>query len=382
MKRIIYYFIILFFTALLFQSCSSTKTEKFDDAVRIKKEHWDEFGVIPGTNQPRNASALRGTVLRIETVKFYCNNELTNDSTYIVFKDKNPKSEVEFIPIEKIDLVGTKTEVGLGLNWFERFNDPLNPREIREVEVVEIKLDTCSGDKPSDHTCDCQPLGSFSLKCPNDPCRSNTLKNRNYFLELKAGYAFYNDYIPALIGEAPQEAYFGEFAGGYRFGSRGQYGIGLSYFTGVPIYNSLDNDLLNPGGISIEEDEGITRDALFLHGRYSFDKTWCMFPFVYGQLGAAIDDLSMDFWNFELGCRDCKREIKANDDVSLSGDIALSYGLGIGVDIPVSCTFDLSVDMGFKSLSVGEKGNIPISGVIVPESRRVNMFLVRIGITL
>lgn len=368
MMKLIYTIFLIFSFSLLFQSCSPDVAR--DDAVRIKKEHWKDYENVPGTNEIRNSATLRGEVVRIEKVNYMCDDSITGKKVYVVFRDKTPDSHLEYIPIDDVDLVGTKPEVNLDSNWFEKFNDPLNPREMREVPVTVRPLDTCEA------ICDCGPV---DMSCPNIPCRPDKIKDTWYFMEFRGAYAAYSDKLPNLLTEDPMEAYAGEIAAGFRFGNRHQWGLGLSFFTGVPIYNSQNEDFQIIDGVL---EEATRRPAVLLHARYSFDKTWCLFPFLYGQLGVAIDDLSLDFWSFDLGCKDCKRKLEVNDDFNADGEIALSYGFGAGIDFPLSCNFDFSFDVGFKSLAIGEKSTFPVNGILVPDIRRVNMFILRLGITI
>ncbi len=368
MMKIKYYLFLIFPLLLLFQSCSSDVVR--DDAVRIKEKHRDKYEKVPGTEKIRNASTLRGNVDRIEKVRYMCDDSVTGEDVFVVFQDRIEGAKIEYIPIDYVDLVGVKEKVKLDTNWFEKYNDPLNPREMREVPVVTREMDTC------DVICDCGPI---DLSCPNIPCRPNTIKERWYFMEYKAAYAAYTDKLPYLLGEEPMEAYAAEIAAGIRFGNRHQWGIGLSFFTGVPLYNSLDEEIPVIDGIL---EEASRKPAIMLYGRYTFEELWCMFPFIYGQLGVGIDDLTLDFWSFDLACNDCKRELEVNDGFEADGEIALSYGFGAGMEIPVSCNFDLSFDVGFKSLAIGEKSNIPINGILVPEIRRINMFIIRLGVTI
>jgi hypothetical protein len=348
------------------------------DAVRIKKKYWDKYNQveIEGETRERNGSALKGTVLRIETLK----PQAGESRTYVVFLDSMATEKVERIPIEHIDLIGEKR--GLGPNYFEHFNDPLNPRAIREVphDTIPVAGPPDEGKPPPETMdCGCGPLPGVGVDvyCPFIDCRVDYLSENNFFTELKGGYAVYNDVQPAGLGNVARDAYFGELVMGYRFDYH--WALGLAWSTGVPLYNSLQA----PTEIELTDDGepvSIYRPTMMLHLKYNFEDKWCMIPFVYGQFGLAIDELSFDLFKITTYCddSDCSR---AYDYEPPEADVSipLSFGLGAGVDIPLSCYFDLSFDLGFRSIAFGEQDPFTLFGVLMPQKRRVNMFVFRLG---
>ncbi len=351
----------IFFAILLIMilsSCSSI--DRKDDAVRIKKGHENKYSILKdkdGNSYKRDGNTLRGTVFKVIEITQPKSCPVSDTTTYskryeVLFLDARSKcmSEAQRIPIEDIDFIGQTEEIKSkfynkykNINWFENFNDPLDPRAIREVPVDSIYISFC----PETRDCNCNPLG---IDCP-------TCNYKNYFTEIRGGYAVYDDINVnnPLIG---RDSYFGEIAFGYR---SGKTGVGLSLSSGVPVYNSKTG-------------EDIRRPILMLHTRQQFGRVLCMFPFMYAQMGVALDKQSSNIFNFN-SCDD--------NDISLpSLCFPLSYGFGMGLDVPLPiCLFDLSFDIGYKSIAIGESHNTMFYNGVT-SSRRVNMLIFRLGITL
>jgi hypothetical protein len=155
---------------------------------------------------------------------------------------------------------------------------------------------------------------------------------------------------------------------GARFGNKKQWGLGLALNYGIKLYNSYTS-------------EDIARPAAMIHGRWqsTSDKFlgFCMKPFFYGQLGLSIDNLSMDLTRFFFN-RECQDRMSVYLPL-INLTLPISAGIGAGFDIPVSPVTDISVDIGFRSVSFGE--TILVGGLLAPTGRNVNMFVVRAGIT-
>lgn len=381
---------VLIFTLSIFliTSCSTTKEQvKSFDAVRIKKEIVEQriYDTVKIDNNIafRNASALKGKALRFETTLYKCRKQTKAQETVLLFKSSEPGANIERIPLEHIDLVGLKSGVETGFNWFEHYNDPLNPPILREIPIDTIIIADCSEGEPEKRKsrlsiCGCEDINA-ELRCPWAGCRDNFYKN--YFIEIRGGYATYNDQMPAGLGEKGRTAIMGEIASGWRFGSRKQWGIGLALSTGVPLYNSsefLQEIKFGKNGEPIS----FYKPTIMLHSRYGFEETYCIRPFIYGQLGIAFDDLTLELANYHLGCADCKRKLESQGDFSFGFDFPLSYSFGIGVDVPIACLFDVSFDFGFRSIAIGEKSPTTLFGMAIPVSRRVNIFVFRFGITI
>lgn len=373
--KVIYLLLTALFISLLF-SCSSPK-QYFDDGVRIKSEKHNDpkYTTVPGTDKKRSSSTLRGTVYRIETVSEGCGNNDSNAtvSSYVIFRDSTDNAKLERIPIEDVILVGIMDKVNLDTNYFEYYNDPLDPRAIREVPHKYPYIDTCAAPP-----CDCGQL-DLGIDCPTSfKCRDTVVKKRWWFMELRGGYAIYNDREPGSLFDIAQEAYFGEYATGFRFGNRHQYGLGFLVSSGVPIFNSQDMPDYLEGTIP----DAIYRPLVMLHGRYQFENIFCLRPFMYGDFGMSLDRLTLDLACININdCQDCK-DIANQYDADVDISMPLSYGFGAGVDIPVTCDFDISLDLGWRSVAFGEKSPNSLFGLTVPNKRRVNMFIFRVGVTL
>lgn len=353
------YIVILFLLLMVLASCSSI--DRKDDAIRIKKNKELYYSQRKDNSKnvfKRDGTTLRGTVLKViqETKPNSCPLEDTTtfaNNYFVLFLDAQAGSldEIERIPIEHIELIGQKPELRDKLknrydniNWFENYNDPLDPRAVREVPVDSLFRDTCQD-------CNCNPLSlALELNCPD-------CEYKNYFVELRGAYAVYNDKNSDGL-PVGRDAYYAEIATGYRWNN---WGFGIMASTGVPVYNSKTGlDLYRP--------------LMLLHGRYQFEKTLCMVPFVYSQFGFTLDVESLDLFSASA----CELP-----DVSLPNVcLPISYGFGVGLDIPLpSCIFDLSLDLGYKSVLVGETFNLPLFNN-VSDSRRINMLVFRLGITL
>lgn len=366
--------IMLFITsAIIFVSCGSFK--RSDDAVRIKPESAMKYNELFDKDSNfitiRNGNTLRGTVVKIVEISapIDCTPgfEIYETKQYVVFLDSlmpDTKS-LELIPVGDIDLIGPRlgnlppNDYG-NINWFEVFNNPLDPMAIREVPVEKI---TISCKDSSSIFCGCSPLILPTLKCPD-------CKYSNYFVELRGGVAAYRDRQLTDFDFTQQvfegrSAYFFDIAAGYR---AEKWALGAVFSTGVPIYNSfLGEDLQRPFGL--------------LHGRWHFDEFMCMKPFLFGEFGLAIDNISLDLFRVAI-CPECNERIRIEDRRKFDISIPISWGLGAGLDIPLPfCWFDLSFDFGFRSIAIGEY--VATSGFSnVPAKRRVNMFFFRLGITL
>lgn len=372
MKKILLLIIIL---SALLSSCSAPEAIFKDDALRIRHDRHETYeflAITDGTDTldmiPRNGYTLRGTVIKIQKITYpvNCENPDSVETRYYVqFRDSNAKEEdyFELIPLEDVRLIGPDLEIEKNdygnINYFESFNNPLDPLSVREVPVDSTHIDTCSV------SCNCRPLSgpplphiSINLRCPD-------CDYKNYFVELRASYMAYNDFQNKNGLKLTQEAWSGEIAAGYRFNSN--WGLGLAYNSGVPVYNTFTETSFN-------------RPSLMLHGRYSFNKWNCMLPFLYGQFGMAIDDFSLDLGRVSW-CDDC------NDDIEIEPpgtdiSIPLSYGIGAGLDIPLPyCFFDLSFDIGYRSLAIGENVST-FQFLNVPSKRRIHMLVFRMGVTL
>ncbi|MEJ5287288.1 MAG: hypothetical protein WHV60_08775 [Bacteroidota bacterium] len=400
MKKI-YLFTLSFLLIIISFGCKSL--QRTDDALRIRKDSAYKYTAYPfNFNIVRNGNTLRGMVLRLETVmvpdscvpgrepKFKVENR-------VAFLDvKSPNlNYIEYIPFEDVDFIGPK--FNQPINTFEDYNFPLEPKRFRYVPWDTIKV-YCQ-------ECGCQPFSlSFNLPCLFCPeCPTRVCKW--YFLELRGGYATYRD------KKSPSESvwkdgFMGEIAAGFRFGSRKQFGLGLMFSTGLPIYNSFTGeDIRRPltllhfrwdpfkncmkpreKTMPIRRTEGYCDcPEEFLEEKKKekldlpFEK--CFSPFFYVQSGLPIDKFSIDLFKINVSKSNCRDKISASAPYLDVKTIPLTFTIGVGVDYPISSHVDITIDAGWRSYAFGESQAL-LGFSNVPSYRRINMFFIRTGITL
>lgn len=103
----------------------------------------------------------------------------------------------------------------------------------------------------------------------------------------------------------------------------------------------------------------------------------CINPFVYGLFGASIDEFSIDLFSINF-CDGCKKGIDL-DAPGIDISLPIDYGFGVGIDIPLNKYMDFSTDLGFRSVSYGDRS--VSSGLIIPHNRRLNAIVFRIGLS-
>ncbi len=257
--------------------------------------------------------------------------------------------------------------------------------------------------------CDCLPLGA---ELPGLQWRCPDRKLQWYFVELRGVGLGYTDF-PSRTARQGWVRYSGEIAAGLRFGAFRQWGIGILGSPGVPLYNSFRSELIRrpygllylryqfhtelsyrtvqrrlridpaygPQMISAEEEEEVLQRTV----RSPFG---CMRPFFYGLLGFSLDRMTLRMARFWVSqkqqCSECVRFIK---DLEASGrlpevdfSLPLSYGLGVGVEAAVTSWMDIALDLGWRSLAIGEETAL-LGFQNVPSSRRLHMLVLRAGIT-
>lgn len=378
--KLIYSKILFALTLLtIVTSCSNVTPYKKrnDDAVRLSQDSAKNYYREPNTNKERNGGALRGNVLKI--MKRSYQDTISTDSSavivksYIVFLDslafqeKNPT--YEYIPFKALDsnYYASLRSKGFGDNYFENYNNPLNSKAIREVQVDSIHIATPPPSQPLEKQtppkdCGCQPF-ELSINGPKIECPSRDFSD--YMIEAKIGYAAFTDKLDQVGKMKGTDANFAELVLAYRFGDQKQWAFGMAYSSGVPLTNQFSG-------------ARITRPIIMLHGKKTFDRFLCLFPFMYGQIGVALDKLTLDLGKISLS-NDCSSKLKIlNPNVDLS--IPISYGVGFGIDIPVVPFMDLSIDLGYRSYAFGES-QILAGFSNFPSQRRTNMFLLRFGVT-
>ncbi len=362
--------------------CSSASSlKRTSDALRIKPDREAEYRRVPVTGASRDGRTLRGTVIEIQIMPRQ--DTPGKIDTAVVFLDaslENKPAHYERIPLADVEQIADllklpPDEKYANMNVVESFNTTEQIPELRRVPVRDY-TPYLGGDGRPNPNCDCQPL-DFSFPFPELECPQRDYAW--YFAELRGVYSAFND-KPTRTTEQGREAYLGEIAAGFRFGSENEWGIGAAFSTGLSSYDSYNSgEVLHP--------------LVLLHMRYQTPGPVtnilgiCMKPFVYAQAGATIDDATVNLFKFNLStteqcgeCGDMIRDLEASGDL---GDVDLSmpvtFGLGIGVDIPVFSFMDISTDIGWRSLGLGE--NAELGGWRVPALRRINAFFLRAGVT-
>jgi hypothetical protein len=57
----------------------------------------------------------------------------------------------------------------------------------------------------------------------------------------------------------------------------------------------------------------------------------------------------------------------------------VSFGLGVGIDIPIASFLDLEIDLSYRNIAVGD-GYRLLGFTNVPDVRRLESFQLRIGV--
>lgn|GEM_PF-1372630 len=404
-------FIPIILSVLIVISCTPEIQVRKDDAVRLNLDsvHYlsnDRFpkpgkinpAIEPNSGRKRNPSVLRGTVktVYLNKQKFIDSSgtERIVESYYYVFIDSLAYSsddiKYEYIPIGLIDNMGHKIGFPDSTFWVEKYNNPMDPPEIRQLPIEVKEIDECECGDLSISIPPCEGCKPIDISCPF-PWEERA-KNRNwYFLETKFTYSFYNDFRirdeSGIVEKYPTDAGSGDLTIGYRFGDQSgeHFGLGVLFSTGIPLYAPTTR-------------ERIFRPQVMLYGKYQFDELWCMFPFVYGAFGVTVDEASLylgrvsynldvDGW-LGLELCDCENEGSIDGRLELAQQAALkspdidlslpiSWGLGAGVDIPVHKYFDLSFDLGYRYVSYGDE--VRLYGYSIPTRVGTGMFILRGG---
>jgi len=398
---------------ICFVSCTSLK--RTDDALRIKLDSASKY-----TNYPfnlaivRNGNTLRGMVLRLETLMTPDSCVPKREPTYkvenrVVFLDsKSPNLKfVEYIPFEDVDFIGPK--FNQPINTFEDYNYPLEPKRFRYVPWDTIKVEC--------NECNCTKFSlSLSLGLPKIPClfcpTCPTKICKNYFFEIRGGYSTYRDKI-SPNESVWKDGFFGEIAGGLRFGSRKQFGIGLMLSTGLPIYNSFTSEELRrplslihfrwdplkacvkprektqpikvreargPKPCNCPDDEFETPEKpAFEKLELPFER--CFRPYFFVQAGLPFDKFSLDLIKLNISRSNCKDKIKSSAPYLDIDFVPFTFTIGGGIDYPITSHIDLSIDVGWRSYAFGESQAL-LGFSNVPSYRRISIFFIRTGITL
>jgi len=367
--------------ALAGAGCSSSRSlQRTNDAVRIRPDRDASYRRVPATGEPRDGRTLRGTAVEIQIAPRA--SDPGRIDTTLIFLDatlENRRENYERIPIgdvERIaDLMQLPPDSAYGnLNVVESFNTTEQIPELRRLPVRDYT--PFLGGNGNNQDCGCLPL-DFSIPFPELECPQRSYQW--YFAELRGVYSTFTD-RPTRTAEQGRESYLGEIAAGVRFGGMDEWGLGIAYSSGINSYDSYT------GG-------EVLRPMALLHLRYQWPGPItnmlgiCMKPFAYAQGGATIDHATVNLMKFNLSsterCGECGEMVRDLEASGQLGDVDLSmpvtFGLGIGVDIPIASFMDVSTDIGWRSIGLGE--NADLGGWRVPSLRRINMFYLRAGVT-
>jgi len=364
-------FVSIFCVLLIFIGCSSI--QRYDDAVRIKQEHQSKYEAKSGQSV-QDGRTLKGTV--VEIVIIPRKNFPGFSDTVIVFLPnglKDDKENYQKIPFNEIDRVAqlTITENKFGnINVFENYNTTEGIRQLRSVPVKNLNFNEC----------DCLPLDlDLSIDLPGFKCPDR--QYAPFFLEARGVASAYS--LTTRVSSESNIGYGLEAAAGIRFGGMNEWGVGLAYSTPIISKNSFTGAELNP-------------QPILLHIRYQMSKNVvnllgiCMKPFAYGQIGATFDEVSLNLFKLNFAPSNCSSCNQLVQDLQASGQLPevdfslpISFGTGVGVEIPLAESLDLGVDLGWRSLAYGElvPSSIVAGFTNVPSMGRINTFRLRFGLT-
>jgi hypothetical protein len=356
---------------LVLASCSSI--QRFDDAVRIKQEYQSKYESKSGESI-QDGRTLKGTV--VEIIILPRKNFPEFSDTIIVFLPNgatNDKENYQKIPFSEIDRIAqlTLSENKFGnINVFENYNSTEGIRQLRSVPVRNFNFNEC----------DCLPLDvDFSIDLPGFKCPER--QYALFFFEARGVVSAYS--LSTRVSEEANIGYGLEGVAGMRFGGMNEWGIGLATSTPIISKNTFTGAELNP-------------QPILLHLRYQMSKNvvnflgLCMKPFAYGQIGATFDEVSLNLFKLNFAPSNCSSCNQLVQDLQTSGQLPevdfsmpISFGTGIGVEIPIMESLDLGIDLGWRSLAYGElvPSTIVAGFTNVPSMNRINTFHLRFGLT-
>ena len=91
-----------------------------------------------------------------------------------------------------------------------------------------------------------------------------------------------------------------------------------------------------------------------------------------------------------MNCKECRQKMQLYIDGDVIQDkidlkapgidisLPLNFGFGIGLEYPLSHQLDLSLDLGFRSISYGNQ--IINVGLLFPNNSRINSVVFRVGL--
>lgn len=411
--------------ALLAVGCASVDTKPdtspFEDAVRIKPGAAHRYVQLASTAANRDGRTLRGVVSHVLIMMDTSGNPV---DTVWAYRDKfdSTLSETRIaIPLRDIELLPTifpdiKTGEYRGINLVESYHVTKNIPSIREIPVER-------SDAPK-RDCDCEPFSismalGIKLRC----------YDRDYtrFTTSALGRASaYTDGNAVL--QAGKLAYGGDLVMGYRLGEDMRWMLGLTFSSGLPTVNAGD---ITPTLTTLNDLAETVRPLALLTGRYYFvplkkmasmeysdtsylyidartddcpncpekeelrqlrkNDQWfkavfgCIKPYMYGEFGMALDALTTGAASLSLGgvqCSECTASLqnaKANGSLDVNWGLPVSFGLGVGINIPIAPFLDLEIDLGYRNIAVGDGLNL-LGFTNVPDVRRLESFQIRFGV--
>lgn len=407
----------------LLSGCSSAKvgedTSRKDDVIRIKPEMRTKFEERASKSKIRDGRTLRGTILEV-IIHQNTSGEQDTAIAFIPEGYSNTPENVEFISYAYVqnisELNSIPTDSLRGIDTYESYNITEYIPELRKVPVRKTFDAGSPGEKsqPKKDSCNCEPLDfgvGVSVSCPT----------RNYqwwFAEIRGVYSVYSD-VPRNGISQGRDGWQGEIALGARFGKNNEWGIGMAYTSPQDVFNKYSESLTS---------DAIGRPTAMLHLRYTFGSlltksqrenkeeeirkanprdtarlrrelqetnqfgglgifSKCWRPFIYGQVGMALDKATINLGRFNFSSSDCSSCNQFVQSLSASGQLPsvdlglpVSFGLGAGIEIPIVSFMDLAVDIGYRSLAIADEQNL-IGFSNIPNRRRVDSFRLRFGLT-
>ncbi|MCS7176260.1 MAG: hypothetical protein NZ960_01325 [Candidatus Kapabacteria bacterium] len=380
--------------AVLLLGC--TRPPQYDDILRIRPEF---------VSQWRNALQdtlyggffVRGTAVELQIRP----NPRGGHDTILLFRPAETEGErPQFWQVPVVQLQNIALRFGLDTSRYGGW-------DIVETYAVTERIPRIRSIPVRARECDCLPLGvelpGLTIRCPERAFGW-------YFLELRGTAALYSD-VPTRDSRIGRLRYLGEVAAGVRLGTYREWGIGLLYSSGIPVYNSFRSELLRRPLtlLHVRYQIGNHRVRRETQKRFIFDPmhgpqeisaqieeaigstapvSGCIRPYLFAQLGASLDRLTLRMARFWLSQRqDCSKCVRFLRDLEASGrlpqvdfSLPITWGLGAGVEITLTPWIDLAADVAWRSIAIGEETNL-LGFQNVPSSRRLNAWLFRVGVT-
>ncbi len=376
--------------ALLF-GIGCARPPMYDDLVRIRREYTQRWW------EALQDTLSGGTFLRGTAIELWLQSDADGRlDTFLLFRLRQPVAD-RLLRIPVVQLENPARRFGIpataygGWNLVESYAVTEHIPHLREIPV-------------RTQECDCLPLSvglpRISYRCPERALPP-------YFVELRGVALPYTD-APSQTLRQSFLRYHGEIAAGMRLGAARQWGVGIAYSTPVPLFNSLRGQL-------------VQRPMALLHVRHQFRTTEqprqrlripgsaeaqstaeeasetgplpelvpsCLRPFVYANVGMSVDRLTLRMARFWLSAKsDCSECVRFLRDLEAAGrlpevdfSLPITWGFGVGIEYPLTRWVDLALDLGWRSIAIGEETAL-LGFTNVPSTRRLNVFRFRAGVT-